>query len=144
MIVLVQANVLTVGLNGKGKALKDLPIRLIKLQTAAEAVRYLRSEKIDGVISSWELEDSADGGFLKMLKAVKPNIPTIALVRLGDMQQEIAARSLGVCAVLTEATSDELLCMAVSNVLKLGDIEAMHVTSGQENQRSIKDGKITG
>ncbi|GAI81962.1 unnamed protein product, partial [marine sediment metagenome] len=110
MIVLVQATVLTVGLNGNGKneVLRELPIRLITMQSGTEAARSLKNEKVDSVISKWDLDDMEDGRFLKRLRAVKPEIPTIAFVRAGDRAQEIAARSLGVSAILTDDTSDEL------------------------------------
>ena len=44
MIVLVQANVLTVGLNGENEVLRELPIRLLAMQSASEAVRSLKNE----------------------------------------------------------------------------------------------------
>jgi len=95
MILLVEANVLAVGLDGKNVGLKELPIRLINMRTGSEAIKCLRSEKIDSVISEWNLPDMADGSFLKSFKTVKPHMPTIAVVKPGDKGQEIAARSLG-------------------------------------------------
>ncbi|UCF42367.1 MAG: hypothetical protein JSV99_07105 [Planctomycetota bacterium] len=119
MIVLVQANVLTVGLNGKNEALRELPIRLITMQSGVQAARSLKNEKVDSVISKWDLQDMEDGRFLRSLRAVKPEIPTIAFVKAGDMAQEIAARSLGVSAVLTDDSDDELFRQIVANVLGL-------------------------
>ena len=107
MIVLVEASVLTVGLNGREKVLRELPIRVITMQSGIEAARSLKTERVDSVISNWELEDMADGGFLKGLRAAKPDIPTIAFIRAGDRAQEIAARSLGVSAVLTDEADDD-------------------------------------
>lgn len=119
MIVLVQANVLIVGLNGKHKVLRELPIRLITMQSGIKAARSLKNEKVDSVISKWDLDDMEDGQFLKKLKAFKPDIPTIAFVKAGDQAQEIAARSLGVSAVLTNDADDDLFRQTVANVLGL-------------------------
>jgi DNA-binding NtrC family response regulator len=119
MIVLVQANVLAVGLDGKNDALREMPIRLITMQSGSQAARSLKNEQVDSVISKWDLEDMEDGRFLRSLRAVKPDLPTIAFVNAGDMAQEIAARSLGVSAVLTDDTDDELFRQTVANVLGL-------------------------
>ena len=136
MIVLVQANVLTVGLNSKSKVLKELPIRLIEMQTGIEATRSLKNEKVDSVISKWDLDDMEDGQFLKKIRAVKPQIPTIAFVRAGDQAQEIAARSLGVSAVLTDDASDELFRETVANVLGLKGVISIKTISAAEDKRS--------
>ncbi len=136
MIVLVQANVLTVGIDGKNEVLRELPIRLIAMQSAAEAARSLRSEKVDSVISKWDLDDMEDGWFLKRLRAVKPDIPTIVFVRAGDRAQEIAARSLGASAVLTDEASDELFRQTVANVLGLKDIVSIKAISSAEGKKS--------
>ncbi len=119
MIVLVQANVLTVGLNGKNDALRELPVRLITMQSGVQAARSLKNEKVDSVISKWDLQDMEDGRFLRSLRAVKPEIPTVAFVRAGDVAQEIAARSIGVSAVLTDDSDDEFFRQIVANVLGL-------------------------
>ena len=146
MIVLVQATVLTVGLNGNGKneILRELPIRLITMQSGIEAARSLKNEKVDSVISKWDLDDMEDGRFLKALRAVKPEIPTIAFVRAGDRAQEIAARSLGVSAVLTDDTSDELFRQTVANVLGLkGILSIKAITPAKNKKRRYEIEKIT-
>ena len=79
----------------------------------------MKSEKLYSVISKWDLYDMVDGMFLKRLKAIKPKTKTVVFVRPGDQRQEIAARCLGVSAVLTELTSDELFLETVTNVLRL-------------------------
>jgi len=135
MIVLVQASVLTVGLNGKNEVLRELPIRLITMQSGMEAARSLKNEKVNSVISKWDLHDMEDGQFLKNLRAVKPEIPTIAFVRAGDRAQEIAARSLGVSAILTEDTSDELFRETAANVLGLRGIVSIKAISPAEDSR---------
>jgi DNA-binding NarL/FixJ family response regulator len=142
MIILVQASVLTVGLDGKNEVLRELPIRLITMQSGMKAARSLKTEKVDSVISKWDLDDMEDGRFLRNLRAVKPEIPTIAFVRAGDRAQEIAARSLGVSAVLTDDTDDELFCETVANILGLKDIASIKAISPAENSRYKKE-KIT-
>ncbi len=129
MIVLVQATVLTVGLDGKNEVLRELPIRLVTMQSGIEAARSLKNEEVDSVISKWDLDDMEDGWFLRRLRAVKPEISTIAFVRSGDQAQEIAARSAGVSAVLTDEADDELFRKTVANVLGLHDLVSVEAIS---------------
>jgi hypothetical protein len=53
MKVLVQANLLTVGVDDKLDILGQLPIRVYSADTAAEAIGLLRNEKFKGVCSRW-------------------------------------------------------------------------------------------
>jgi len=119
MVVLIQATVLAVGLDGRNEILRELPIRLVVKQSGIEAARSLKNEEVDSVISRWDLDDMEDGRFLKALRAAKPGITTVALVEAGNRAQEIAARSLGVSAVLTDESDDEIFRETVANVLKL-------------------------
>lgn len=137
MIVLVQANVLTVGLGGRNEVLRELPVRVIAMRSGIEAARSLKSESVDSVISRWDLEDMEGGRFLRGLRAVKPDIPTIAFVKAGDESQEIAARSLGVSAVLTDDSDDELFRGTVANVLGLQGVVSIKAISsaGRRNGR---------
>lgn len=141
MIVLVQAKVLTVGLDGKSEVLRELPIQLIKMRSGYEAARSLKNENVDSVISKWDLVDMKGGRFLKGLRAVKPDIPTIAFIMTGDRAQEIAARGIGVSAVLTEDTTDELFRETVANVLGLKDVASIRAISPTKERRYSK-GKI--
>ena len=134
MIVLVEASVLTVGLNGREEVLQELPIRVIAMQSGIKAARSLKIERVDSVISKWELEDMADGRFLKDLMAAKPDIPTIVFTKAGDRAQEIAARSLGVSAVLTDEADDDLFRQTVANVLGLKDIVSIKAISSAEKR----------
>jgi len=144
MIVLVQANVLTVGLNGRNEALRELPVRLVTMQLGAEAARSLKIEKVDSVISKWDLDDMSNGQFLRKLRAVKPDIPTIVFVKSGSRAQEISARSLGVSAVLTDRTSDELFLETVANVLGLKGIASIKAISSTDDKKSrYKHGEVT-
>ena len=125
MIVLVKATVLAVGLKGKNKALKQLPLRVVNMRTGLEASRSLKNEKFDSIISNWELPDMKDGLFLKGLRRIKPDIPTIAIVKAGNTRQEISARSIGVSAVLTSDTTDELFRQTVAEILGLRDADSI-------------------
>ena len=133
MIVLVQATVLTVGLNGRSEVLRELPIRLITMQSGLAAARSLKNEKVNSVISRWDLDDQPDGEFLKSLRAAKPYIPTIAFVRAGSKNQEIAARSLGVTAVLAEDVTDDLFKETVANILGIKGAVTIKAIAPAEN-----------
>ncbi len=125
MLVLVKANVLALGLGGKNNALKALPIRVLYIETGVQAGRSLKNESVDSVISKWDLPDAPDGRFLRNLRLAKPYMPVIAVVDSGDVEQEIAARSIGVSAVLSNDITDRLFRQIVSEVLGLGDAGAI-------------------
>ena len=82
-----------------------------------------------------------DGLFIKRLKAVKPHIPTIVFIRAGDRAREIAARALGVSAVLTDETTDRLFLETVANVLGLKgavSIKAISPAKSSDEQKIKK------
>jgi DNA-binding NarL/FixJ family response regulator len=139
MIVLVQANILTVGLDERNEVLQELPIRLLALQNGTQAAALLKNEKVDSVISKWSLPDAEDGLFIKKFKAVKPNIPTIVFVEPDNPEQEIKARSMGVSAVLTEDASDELFAKTIANVLGIkGTVSIRQISSASKRKRKAK------
>ena len=107
MVIISQPKVLTVGMNDKAMVLRKLPIRVVVRQNGREAVRSLKTENFDSVICRWDLADMKDGRFLKSLRLAKPYIPTIVIIQANNFGQEIAARSLGVSAVITEDSNDE-------------------------------------
>jgi hypothetical protein len=78
-----------------------------------------------------------DGRFLKTLRAAKPYIPTIAFVRPGNSTQEVAARALGVSAVLTEDASDETFRDTVANLLGLKGAVVIKAISPAENTKEL-------
>jgi DNA-binding NarL/FixJ family response regulator len=121
------ANVLVAGITDKSSALMELPIRLLVVDTGVEAARCMKEEKIHTVVSHWDLMDSPDGELLKKVVAARPAMPTIAFVRPGDSQQEIAARSLGVSVVLSDDVDDEYFRDAVCQILGIDSIVAMRV-----------------
>jgi DNA-binding NarL/FixJ family response regulator len=125
MYVIAKANVLTVGLKEKAKALKELPVRLVSLQHGSEAARSFKTESFDSVISHWRLVDMEPGKFLRNLRGIRPDIPTIAVIQSNNPAQEIEARSLGVSAVITEDCSDDHFRQVVCAVLGLEKVEAI-------------------
>ena len=123
MVVVTKANVLTVGITDKAQALRELNIRVISLQFGKDAVRSLKSEEFDSVISRWDLPDMKDGTFLQGLKNIKCDMPTIAVIESGNTDQEISARSLGVSAVITEDISEDHFRELISQLLGLEEVE---------------------
>lgn len=123
MIVVTKANVLTVGITDKAQALRELNIRVISLQFGKDAVRSLKSEEFDSVISRWDLPDMKNGTFLQGLKNIKRDMPTIAVIESGNTDQEISARSLGVSAVITEDISEDHFRELISQLLGLEEVE---------------------
>ena len=125
MIVLVKANILAIGITGRNEVLKTLPIRVIEMHHSREAGRSLKTEDIDTIISHWDLPDAADGRFLKSIRAAKPHMPIIALIDPGNIRQEIAARSIGVTAVVSSDVSDEYFRSVLAEVLGLDDVDTI-------------------
>jgi DNA-binding NarL/FixJ family response regulator len=140
MIALVQTTILIVGLDGRSKVLDELPVEVLVVQSGFEAARSLKNKKINGVVCKWDLDDAKDGEFLRRFRAVKPDVPTVALIRTGDVTQEITARSLGVSSVLPEETPDNLLRETVANILCLESEELVYAAKplNCDNDKGIK------
>ena len=128
---ITETNVLAVGIRNKSDALQELPVRLLVMDTTAEALFCLRDEKIHTVISRWELVDSPAGEFLKRIREARPDIPTIAFVQPGNDKQEITARGLGVSVVLPEDIDDEHFRDAVCQLLGLKTIASIKEISSR-------------
>ncbi len=127
MITVSKMTVLAVGVGQRSETLVELPIELISLKQGSEAVSSFKTEQIDSVISHWHLDDMPGGLFLRRLRAIRPHMPTIALIESGNPEQEIAARSLGVSAVIPEDCSDDYFRAVVSAVLHLRTGSVEHV-----------------
>lgn len=125
MVIVAKTNVLAVGLADRIDALQELPIRLICLQNGSEAISSLKTEQYHSVISHWHLVDMSDGGLLKGLRGIRPEMPTIAVIQANNPTQEILARSLGVSAVITEDCPDEHFRTVVCGVLGLRNEEVL-------------------
>jgi DNA-binding NtrC family response regulator len=130
------ANVLVAGITKKSEALTELPIRLMVVDTGAQAVRCMKEEQIHTVVSHWDLIDAQDGQLLKNVVAARPGMPTIAFIKPGDCEQEIAARSLGVSAVLSENVEDEYFRDTVCQLLGISSIVAMKVVEEEDFETS--------
>lgn len=115
----VYSNVLMIGTADKASGLRELPLRLLVIDTGKEAIECLREERIDTVISRWELVDMPDGQLLEKILAARPKMPTIAFVEPGNWQQEIMARSLGVTAILSDDTDDEYFRSTICQIMRI-------------------------
>ena len=132
----VGGNILMVGVANKGDVLNELPVRLLLLDTNAQAIRCLKEEKIDTVISHWELVDMPDGKFLRNIREAKPSTPTIAFINPGDLNQEMAARRIGVDAVLSEDINDDYFRETVCQLLGISAVASMQIV---DNYNSAAD-----
>lgn len=123
MLVLVKANILVLGCGGRNNALKALPIRKLFVESGLEAGRSLKNEKVDGVISAWDIPDAPAGKFLRNLRLAKPYLPIVVVVDAGNIQQEIAARSIGPTAVVSSDVDDDIFRKTVVEVLRISNTE---------------------
>ena len=119
MVIIAEMNVLAVGVEDRAGEFNGLPIRLLNMAHGSDAIRSFKTDPIDSVISHWNLADMPDGQFLKKLKAVKPDMPTVAIIEANNPQQEIEARMLGVSAVISEDCGDEYFREVMTSVLGL-------------------------
>jgi len=125
MVIIAEMNVLAVGMEDRAGEFNGLPIRLLNMAQGSDAIRSFRTDPIDSVISHWHLADMPDGKFLKKLKAVKPDMPTIAIVEPNNPQQEVEARMLGVSAVVPEDCDGEYLRQVMAAVFGLPNVAAI-------------------
>ncbi len=125
MVIIAEMNVLAVGVEDRVGEFNGLPVRLLNMAHGSDAIRSFKTDQIDSVISHWNLADMPDGQFLKKLKAVKPDMPTIAIVEANNPQQEIEARMLGVSAVISEDCGDEYFREVMTSVLGLPNERAI-------------------
>ena len=125
MVIIAEMNVLAVGVESRADEFNGLPIRLLNMAHGADAIRSFKTDPIDSVISHWHLADMPDGQFLKKLRAVKPDMPIIAIVETNNPQQEIEARMLGVSAVIPEDCGGEYFRWVMTSVLGLPSVRAI-------------------
>ena len=124
----VGKKIIVVGIADKGNALRTLPVQVLAFGIGVQAIRCLKEEKIDTVISHWELIDIPDGKFLKRVTEAKPSMPTIAFIRPGDIEQELAARQIGVDCVLSEDIDDDYFRETVCQLLGIPAVSSMQIT----------------
>jgi len=125
MVIIAEMNVLAVGVEDQTDGFNGLPIRLLNMAHGFDAIRSFRTDQIDSVISHWHLADMPDGQFLKKLKSVKPDMPTVAVIEANNPQQEIEARRLGVSAIISEDCGDDYFRQVMTSVLGLPNERAI-------------------
>ena len=125
MVIIAEMNVLAVGMEDRTSEFNGLPIRLLNLTHGSDAIRSFKTDSVDSVVSHWHLADMPDGEFLRKLKAVKPDMPTVAIVEADNPQQEIEARMLGVSAVIPENCGDEYFRQVMTSVLGLSGVQSI-------------------
>lgn len=133
MVIIAEMNVLAVGVEDRVGEFNGLPVRLLDMAHGSDAIRSFKTDSIDSVISHWHLTDMPDGEFLKKLRTVKPDMPTIAIIEADNPQQEIEARMLGVSAVISEDCGDDYFREVVTSVLGLPNgraIETLYAVKG--------------
>jgi DNA-binding NtrC family response regulator len=128
----VYSNVLMIGAADKARGLQELPVRVLMINTGKEAIRCLKEERIDTVISRWELVDMPNGLLLEKILAARPKMPTIAFVQPGNWQQEIAARSLGVTAILNDDVDDEYFRSTLCQLLRIEKIRQLSLAAAAQ------------
>ncbi len=121
----VYSTILIIAAQDKANALQELPLRVLMMDTGKEAVRCLREERIDSVVSRWDLVDMPAGELLQKIAAARPKMPTVAFIEPGNRQQEIMARSLGVTAILSDDIDDDYFRSTVCQILQIEDIAAV-------------------
>lgn len=119
MVIIAEMNVLAVGMEDRVGEIKGLPIHLLNMAHGSDAIRSFKTDQIDSVVSHWHLSDMRDGQFLKKLKAVRPDMPTVAIIEPDNPQQEIEARMLGVSAVIPEDCDEHYFRQVMASVLGL-------------------------
>jgi DNA-binding NarL/FixJ family response regulator len=125
MVIIAEMNVLAVGMEDRADQFRGFPVRLLNLARGGDAIRSFKTGQIDSVISLWNLTDMPNGTFLKKLKAVKPDMPTVAIIDPDNPQQEIEARRLGVSAVIPEDCDGDYFRQVMASVFGLPDVEAI-------------------
>ncbi len=136
--------VLSVGIRNKSNALRILPVRVLVMDSGAEAIRHLFEDKIDAVISRWNLTDMPSGELLKKIIAARPNLPTIAFVKAGDHQQENLARSTGVSVVLADDIDDEYFRRILRQILNLADVSLIEdISNVSQEELCCYQNKLT-
>ncbi len=108
-----------IGVKGRKESLKDLPVRIIEINTAANVLSSLKKEKINTVVSKFDLPGAPAGQLLKRIIEARLWMPTVAMIKPGDIEQEILARTLGVKAVLHDSVSDEVFKDTICKLMKL-------------------------
>ena len=121
--------IVAVGITDKAGTLAELPVRVLFARDGQRALRHLRAGSTDLLIGRWELANMEPGELFERVREAKPYLPTLAVVEAGNVEQEIAARSLGVSVVLPEDVGEGHFREVVCDMLglpRLLQIEKRH------------------
>lgn len=121
----VYSTILMIGTRDKTEALRELPVRLLLMDTAKEALNCLKEEPIDSVVSRWNLVDMPSGMLLERIISAKPGIPTVAFIEPDNREQEITARSMGVTAILSEDIDAGYFRSTIRQILHIQDVATL-------------------
>jgi DNA-binding NarL/FixJ family response regulator len=123
MVNIAEMNVLAVGMEDRAELFRDLPVHVLTQTLGIEAIRSFKTDQIDSVICHWHLSDMPDGLFLRRLKSAMPQVPVVAIVEPGNLQQEIEARQWGAAAVIPEDCGGDYFQQVIMSVLGLPKIQ---------------------
>ena len=97
---------------------KNSSIRIIAAAKGSSAIVCLRRWQIDLLVGRWHLPDLLDGMMFKHVREAKPSLPLVAVVTADDKNQEIAARNIGVNAVIDDDFGIDPFCQIVYDLLR--------------------------
>jgi DNA-binding NarL/FixJ family response regulator len=140
MYLYCDATILAIGIDDeKLEVIRELPVKVTAHRFGHEATGSFRSEKVDTVVSRWDLADMPNGKMLKGIRGIRPGLPLITIVEAGDTEQEKAARCLGVTAVCTADDPDEYLKEIIVNVLgiKQADESTVNAVNNLKSNRNV-------
>lgn len=119
------SNILMIATRDKTEALRELPVRLLIMDTAKEALACLRTQAVDSVVSQWDLVDMPGGTLLEKIIDARPNMPTVAFIEPGNWEQEITARSMGVTAILSDDIDEHYFRSTICQILHIESVSAV-------------------
>lgn len=137
---IAEIDILAVGIRDRGELLEQMPVRILLVDRAYEAISCLRRSRIRTMASKWNLPDMTDGKLLQRVIEAKPEMPTIAVIESGSFGQEVAARKLGVTIVLPEDVDDGRFDEAICQVLGLRGITSIKGRYEIERNKNIMEG----
>ncbi len=121
----VYSTILMIAAKDKTEALRELPVRLLAIDTAKEALACLKLETVDSIVSRWNLVDMPGGRLLERIIDARPDMPTVAFIEPGNREQEIEARSMGVTAILNDDIDEDYFRNTICQILHIESVSAL-------------------
>ncbi len=118
-MIVDKIRIMAVGLADKSEILRRLPVEVFEASSAGDALKVLRGQVIEMLVSRWDLPDMPDGGFLDRYVRLGTGKPTAAFVDPARPEQETKARLMRVSLVLPEDTDEDLFYDEI--MMLLGD-----------------------